>query len=74
MCATGTLPMLLVRDFNILRRPEHKSNDNYNPRWPFIFNAIIENLNLREIFFSSDANLLGQARGRTLLSRNWIRF
>jgi endonuclease/exonuclease/phosphatase family metal-dependent hydrolase len=44
--------MLLAGDFNILRKPEDKSNDNFNPRWPFIFNAIIENLNLREIALS----------------------
>jgi hypothetical protein len=39
-------------DFNILRKPEEKSNNNFNPRWPFIFNAIIESLNLREIALS----------------------
>jgi hypothetical protein len=44
--------MLLAGDFNILRRPEEKSNDNFSPRWPFIFSAIIENLNLREIMLS----------------------
>ena len=52
LCEVETLPMLLAGDFNILRKPEEKSNDNYNPRWPFIFNAIIENLNLREIALS----------------------
>ena len=31
MCEAETLPMLLVGDFNILRRREDKSNDNYNP-------------------------------------------
>jgi hypothetical protein len=44
--------MLLACDFNILRRPEEKSNDNFNPRWTFVFNAVIENLNLREIVLS----------------------
>jgi hypothetical protein len=52
MCDSETLPMLLAGDFNILRRPEEKSNDNFNPRWPFVFNAIIEILNLREIALS----------------------
>jgi hypothetical protein len=51
-CESETIPMLLAGDFNILRKPEDKSNDNFNPRWPFIFNAIIENLNLREIALS----------------------
>jgi hypothetical protein len=41
--------MLLVGDFYILGRKEDKCNNNFNPQWPFIFNAIIENLNLREI-------------------------
>jgi exonuclease III len=27
-----TKPILLAGDFNILRRPEDKSNDNFNPR------------------------------------------
>jgi hypothetical protein len=40
-CEDENLPMLLAGDFNILRRREDKSNDNFNPRW---FNAIIENL------------------------------
>jgi exonuclease III len=52
LCDNETLPLLLAGDFNILRRPEDKSNDNFNPRWPFMFNAIIENLNLREIVLS----------------------
>jgi hypothetical protein len=35
--------------FNILRWREEKSNDNFNPRWPFVFNSMIENFDLREI-------------------------
>jgi hypothetical protein len=49
LCEAEPLPMLLFEDFNILRKPKDKSNNNYNPRWPFIFNAIIESLNLKEI-------------------------
>ena len=52
ICEAESLPMVLAGDFNLLRKPEEKSNDNYNPRWPFIFNAIIDNLNLREINMS----------------------
>jgi hypothetical protein len=44
--------MMLGGDFNILRNREEKNSDNYNPRWPFIFNAIIESLDLREIVLS----------------------
>jgi hypothetical protein len=43
------LPLLLGGDFNIIRRQEEKNNSNFNPRWPFIFNAIIESLGLKEI-------------------------
>jgi hypothetical protein len=39
-------------DFNIIRRKEEKNNDNFNTRWPFLFNAIIESLDLREIALS----------------------
>ena len=52
MCESETLPMLVGGDFNIIRRQEEKSNDNFNARWPFIFNAIIESLSLREIDLS----------------------
>jgi hypothetical protein len=52
ICDTESLPILLAGDFNIFRKPEEKSNDNFSPRWPFMFNAIIENLNLREIALS----------------------
>jgi hypothetical protein len=52
MCEAEHLPMFLAGDFNILRRKEDKSNNNYNPHWPFVFNAIIENLNLRAIALS----------------------
>ena len=52
MCGTESLPILVGGDFNILRKMEDKNNNNFNPRWPFLFNAIIENLDLREIDLS----------------------
>jgi hypothetical protein len=52
ICETETLNMLVGGDFNIIRRKEEKNNDNFNARWPFIFNAIIECLDLREIILS----------------------
>lgn len=39
-------------DFSIIRKREEKNNDNFNAHWPFVFNAIIEHLNLREIALS----------------------
>jgi exonuclease III len=59
-CEDENLPMLLAGDFNILRRREDKSNNNFNPRWIFVFNAIIENLNLREIVLSGRQFTWGQ--------------
>ena len=39
-------------DFNIIRSKDEKSNDNFKPHWPFVFNAIIDSLDLREIILS----------------------
>jgi hypothetical protein len=49
ICETESFPMLLGGDFNILYMRKEKSNDNYNPRRPFVFNEIIESLDLTEI-------------------------
>jgi hypothetical protein len=32
-----------------MRRPEDKSSENFDPKWPDIFNAVIESLDLRKI-------------------------
>jgi hypothetical protein len=37
---------------NLIRGPHEKNNDNYNAHWPFIFNGIVESLNLRKIILS----------------------
>jgi endonuclease/exonuclease/phosphatase family metal-dependent hydrolase len=50
--AEKSLPLLIGGDFNIIRNPNEKNNDNYDDRWPFLFNAIINGLNLREIKMS----------------------
>jgi hypothetical protein len=44
--------MLVGGDFNIIRGPHEKNNDNFKLNWLFVFNAIIESLNLREIVLS----------------------
>jgi hypothetical protein len=51
-CDRESLPLMISGDFNIIRQKEYKNNDNFNPRWPFMFNAIIESLDLREISLS----------------------
>jgi hypothetical protein len=52
VCEAESLPKLVGGDFNIMRRQEDKNNANFDTRWPFVFNAIIENLDLREIALS----------------------
>jgi hypothetical protein len=52
ICESENLPMLVGGDFNIIRRPKEKNNDNFNASWPFIFNEIIETLDLRDVIMS----------------------
>ena len=52
MCSYEKLPILVGGDFNILRTPYDKNNDNYDSHWPFLFNTIIDGLNLRELEMS----------------------
>jgi hypothetical protein len=35
-------------DFNIIRNTREKNNARYDDMWPFLFNAMINNLDLRE--------------------------
>jgi hypothetical protein len=51
-CRHENLPLLIGGDFNILRCPSEKNNDRCDERWPFLFNAIIDGLNLRELKMS----------------------
>jgi hypothetical protein len=53
MCSRKALPILIGGDFNILRNPDEKNNKNYNNQWPFLFNGIIDDLNLIELEMSS---------------------
>ena len=52
ICGSEQLPILVGGDFNIIRRIEEKNNDNFDGRWSFMFNTIIESLDLREIELS----------------------
>lgn len=51
-CSKENAPILLGGDFNIIRKPSEKNNDKYENRWPFLFNAVIDGLDLREIEMS----------------------
>jgi hypothetical protein len=35
-----------------MRRREDKSSGNFDPKWPGIFNVVIESLDIREIVMS----------------------
>ena len=45
-------PILIGGDFNILRYRQEKNNDRFDDYWPFLFNAFIDSLNLREVNMS----------------------
>ena len=49
MCSHESLPILIGGDFNMLRSLDEKNKDNFETRWPFLFNAVIDGLNLREL-------------------------
>jgi exonuclease III len=49
MCSHEFFSLLIGCDYNILRHPSDKNNDRYNNRWPFLFNAVMDRLNLREL-------------------------
>jgi hypothetical protein len=42
-------PIILGVDFNLLRYPEKKSKGRFETHWPFLFNVVIDNLDLREV-------------------------
>jgi len=49
MVSHETVPILVGGDYNIMRSSQEKNNDNFDNRWPFLFNAVIDGLNLREL-------------------------
>ena len=49
LCNVDDKPLLIGGDFNIIRRSSEKSNNRFNDRWPFLFSACIESLDLREL-------------------------
>jgi hypothetical protein len=52
VCLTD-LPLLVEDDFNIIRNLQEKNNDRYNDRWSFLFNAVIDSLDLWELDLSN---------------------
>jgi hypothetical protein len=42
-------PIIIGGDFNLLRFPFEKSKGQFDDNWPFLFNAVIDSLDLREV-------------------------
>src|SRR3954469_20679907 len=42
-------PILIGGDFNLVRFPSEKSRGRFDNHWPFLFNAVIDSLDLREV-------------------------
>lgn len=49
--------ILIGEDFNMLRFSDEKSNDRFGPHRPFLFNGVIDSLNLREVGMMDDSSL-----------------
>ena len=48
-CQQNYLPTLIGGDFNVMRHSKEKNTNRFNYRWPFLFNAVIDSFDLREI-------------------------
>jgi hypothetical protein len=42
-------PMIIGGDFNLLRFQHKKSKSHFDNHWPFLFNAVIDSLDLKEV-------------------------
>jgi endonuclease/exonuclease/phosphatase family metal-dependent hydrolase len=45
----NSYPILIVGDFNLLRFRHEKSKGRFDDHWPFLFNDVIDSLDLREV-------------------------
>ena len=67
-CRKISLPLLVGGDFNIVRNPCVKNNDKFDAQWPFLFNAIVDAFDMREIEMSGH-KFHGQISKRCQLSK-----
>jgi hypothetical protein len=73
MASHETLPILIGGDFNILHGQNEKSQWKFEQRYPFLFNAVIDGLDLKDWRYRVD-DTLGQIISRVQLMRSWIKF
>src|SRR6266540_3128220 len=79
ICQHNFLPTLLEGDFNMMCHSKEKNNNRFNYRWPFLFNAVIDSFDLREIELTGRqftwANSLSKPTyeklDRALMSTEW---
>jgi len=72
-------PILIGGDFNLLRFPHEKSKGRFDNHWPFLFNAVIDSLDLRQVHMTGRrftwANSLPEPTyeklDRVLMSTDW---
>jgi hypothetical protein len=78
-CRGEWLPLCIGGDFNIIRNTSENNNDRFDERWPFLFNAVIDSLDLREIEMSGRRFTWANSRrvptyerlDRVLISTEW---
>jgi len=57
-CQSKSLPVAIGGDFNIIRGPQDKNNDRYDDRWLFLFNTVINSLDLNKEIELSGLNFI----------------
>jgi endonuclease/exonuclease/phosphatase family metal-dependent hydrolase len=79
MMSHERLPIMMGGDFNIFRHAQEKNKDNFEGRWSFLFNCVIDRLNLRELempgrrymWANSLPNPTYEKLDRILISTEW---
>jgi hypothetical protein len=75
-----TLPVVIGGDFNILRGPDEKNKGKFELRWAYLFNTVINGLNLKEIEMSGRKfawannlpNPMYEKLDRVLVATEWV--
>jgi len=52
VCTKESLLYIIGGDFTIMHQPQDKSKENFEIKWPDLFNMVIQTLDLREIEMS----------------------